>query len=160
MKKLVNPRFKMISVDHSATSILHQIQNNISFEEAMTMKDRLKATIVGHKSALGVSWNQTLHAEKKNARICLVREKAGNDFLFLVNPHIIKYSQETSTMKEGCLSVLNEEVEKERSMMITLKHLTKEGWVEEAYSGFLARVIQHEVDHLNGITILDKGEKK
>ena len=41
-------------------------------------------------------------------------------------------------------------------MSITIRHLTKEGWVEEAYSGFLARLIQHEVDHLDGVLFVER----
>jgi len=58
-------------------------------------------------------------------------------------------------MKEGCLSVPRKEVKVCRPKSITIQYLTKEGLVAEKVSGFQARIIHHEYDHLEGKIILD-----
>jgi peptide deformylase len=74
-----------------------------------------------------------------------------------INPEIVHYSEETEISEEGCLSVpgLSERVK--RSLSVTIKYMD-ENWQEhtETYSGFPARAIQHEYDHLQGKVYVDK----
>lgn len=74
----------------------------------------------------------------------------------LINPVIIE-SEGESAIEEGCLSVPNFRIKVKRAKHIVVKGYDREGndLVFEA-DGLLATVIQHEVDHLNGITLLDK----
>ena len=76
----------------------------------------------------------------------------------LINPKILSYSSSKSTMEEGCLSVPNEyyNVERPNEIVVEFTNLKNEVQKIDA-SGLFARCIQHEIDHLNGITILDKG---
>lgn len=69
----------------------------------------------------------------------------------LINPRIMSYSQDKTKMFEACLSIPGEEVEVERSNSIWV--LNNGETVE--YKGIIARAVQHEVDHLNGILITD-----
>lgn len=74
-----------------------------------------------------------------------------------INPKILKISKEKSTKEEGCLSLPNFYTNVERSKKITVEYQDKNGEEQKIKtSGFLARVIQHETDHLNGILIIDK----
>ena len=58
---------------------------------------------------------------------------------------------------EGCLSIPGIQVEVKRSESVTLKYSTLDGSEkEEEFDGLLARAIQHEIDHLNGIFIVDR----
>ena len=58
---------------------------------------------------------------------------------------------------EGCLSIPGIQVEVKRSESVTLKYSTLDGSKkEEEFDGLLARAIQHEIDHLNGIFIVDR----
>ena len=58
---------------------------------------------------------------------------------------------------EGCLSIPGIQVEVKRSESVTLKYNTLDGSEkEEEFDGLLARAIQHEIDHLNGIFIVDR----
>lgn len=84
-----------------------------------------------------------------------------NDRVFY-NPKIIDFSQKMVPYTEGCLSYPNESVELERPDTIMLEYQTAEGkFIAEYFSNLEARVIQHEVDHLNGITMHDrKSENK
>ena len=76
-----------------------------------------------------------------------------------INPEIIKFSPETSIAEEGCLSLPNIYGEVERSEKITLKAVNFEGKrIKTKAYGLLARVIQHETDHLDGILFIDKAK--
>lgn len=74
-----------------------------------------------------------------------------------INPEIIEFSSETEIAEEGCLSVpgLSERVK--RSLSVTIRYFD-ENWQEhtETYTGFPARAIQHEYDHLLGTVYVDK----
>jgi len=79
-----------------------------------------------------------------------------NKFYVMFNPVITKKSEETSTLEEGCLSVPEEYVEIERSEIITIEALDRKGKkVKIRAFGILARIFQHETDHLNGKLITD-----
>lgn len=74
----------------------------------------------------------------------------------LVNPEIQKRSGPNTRQEEGCLSIPGLQVEVPRAHQIKLHYQTLEGEprTREA-AGFIARVIQHEVDHLEGKLIVD-----
>lgn len=75
----------------------------------------------------------------------------------LINPEIIKASQETSIEMEGCLSIPNVAGNVERSNSITIKAMNRYGEpIKIDAKDFLARIYQHEIDHLNGILYIDK----
>lgn len=74
----------------------------------------------------------------------------------MINPVIKKESKETSIYTEGCLSLPNLEVEISRPASITVYYQDIEGKnISLTADGLLARAIQHEVDHLNGIIFTD-----
>ena len=74
-----------------------------------------------------------------------------------INAHITEKSGDLVLMTEGCLSIpnLREEVNRESRIRITYYD---ENWEfhDEVYEGYLARIIQHEYDHLDGILFTDK----
>jgi peptide deformylase len=75
----------------------------------------------------------------------------------LVNPEIIWRSEEVEADFEGCLSIGEVSVEVPRAVAIRVRAQDVEGNpVELAPEGFFARVIQHELDHLDGVLILDR----
>jgi peptide deformylase len=75
----------------------------------------------------------------------------------LVNPEIEWKGDEVETLEEGCLSLPGVGVEVERPIRVRVRAQDEQGvpLVVEA-SGLEARVIQHEVDHLDGVLILDR----
>lgn len=74
-----------------------------------------------------------------------------------INPRILKYSAEKEEDWEGCLSIPGYRGVVPRSKWVTFEALTPEGErVEKTVSGFHARVIQHEVDHINGFFYMDR----
>ena len=77
----------------------------------------------------------------------------------LVNPKIINLSEEIVKGMEGCLSVPNLYGEVERSQSLTVKGQNQHGMkVTIKADGWLARIFQHEIDHLNGILFIDRAE--
>ena len=76
--------------------------------------------------------------------------------VFLANPEIIWKSEETSVLEEGCLSIPGQYAEVERPAKVRVKYLDYEGAEKEMEgSGLIAHVIQHELDHLNGVLFTD-----
>jgi len=83
-------------------------------------------------------------------------DKATHDFTALLNPEIVKYEGEIVSDYEGCLSVHNIYGQVPRHTKIRVKALDLKGnEVRFKAEGFLARVIQHEIDHTNGIVFID-----
>ena len=95
-------------------------------------------------------------------RFVVVNLAEGEPCIPMANVEIAEYGAETEVAGEGCLSLdvlLREQhsVPVERSVDITVRWQDLDGaWQEEAFSGFPARVLQHEVDHLDGILTVDR----
>jgi len=93
-------------------------------------------------------------------RVIVVRSdfehKEDQEFTILINPEIVKYEGEIIADYEGCLSVKDIYGKVRRHSKIRVKALNEKGVpVRFKADGFLARVIQHEVDHTNGIVFVD-----
>lgn len=75
----------------------------------------------------------------------------------VINPRITHTSPETTPGVEGCLSIPGLVGEVERSSSVTVEGLNREGnSFKMKASGWLARIFQHEIDHLNGVLFTDK----
>ena len=95
----------------------------------------------------------------KNIQLFVVNPKLSKKYIF-INPEIIKISKKTEAMEEGCLSLPNVFVKKERAKSIKIKAVDENGkQFKLKANDMLARVIQHEMDHLIGILITDKNSK-
>ncbi|WP_010116905.1 peptide deformylase [Acinetobacter sp. P8-3-8] len=79
------------------------------------------------------------------------------DAITMVNPEIIQKSTQVVLGEEGCLSVPNERGQVERAEQITVEYFTLTGAkIRQEFSGFPARIVQHEVDHLDGILFVER----
>lgn len=77
----------------------------------------------------------------------------------IINPEILHYSDEKVKDWEGCLSVPSMRGLVPRYKQITVRYLDQQGHVrQETLTGFIARIFQHELDHLNGLTFIDQLE--
>ena len=73
-----------------------------------------------------------------------------------INPEIVWSSEERSTYEEGCLSIPEYYAEVERPASVRARFLDRDGRPAEALAeGLLATVLQHEIDHLDGILFID-----
>ena len=74
-----------------------------------------------------------------------------------INPEITEYSKELAEAEEGCLSMPYYWRQIKRAKKVKLKALDENGKkIKFKAKGFLARVLQHEVDHINGLLIKDR----
>lgn len=78
----------------------------------------------------------------------------------MINPEIVKSSAETIIGVEGCLSIPNLVGEVERHAAVQVKGLNRHGKpMKIKADGWLARIFQHEIDHLNGILFPDRAKR-
>jgi peptide deformylase len=78
----------------------------------------------------------------------------------MVNPEIVKTSQETLLGVEGCLSIPGLVGEVERFSAVQVKGLNRRGQpMKVKAEGWLARIFQHEIDHLNGVVFPDRAAR-
>ncbi|MDP3793033.1 MAG: peptide deformylase [bacterium] len=78
-----------------------------------------------------------------------------------INPEITEYSKDNDEMEEGCLSIPEYYVPIKRSKKIKIKFINESGKkMKLKVRGFAARVLQHETDHLNGLTIKTRADEK
>ena len=81
---------------------------------------------------------------------------AGTWLYTLANPEIVKAIKEQEEGEEGCLSIPELHGYVDRAIGVTVQALNRDGKkIRIKATGFLARVLQHEVDHLNGILFTD-----
>lgn len=85
------------------------------------------------------------------------RERVPVPFQVLINPKIVSYSQDTLEFFEGCLSVAGYAAVVGRARAVRVEHLDENGEprVFEAH-GWHARILQHEIDHLQGSLYVDR----
>ncbi len=93
-------------------------------------------------------------------RVVIIRsdfdDKHSRDFTAFVNPEIVKYEGDIVSDYEGCLSVGGVYGKVPRHSKIRVKATTPDGQeIKFKAEGFLARVIQHEIDHTNGLVFID-----
>jgi peptide deformylase len=75
---------------------------------------------------------------------------------FVINPELVWRSETTTVAEEGCLSLPQQFGEVARSDQVRVRYLDRAGEAQEIDAdGLLARCLQHEIDHLNGILFVD-----
>jgi len=90
-------------------------------------------------------------------------DKKDRRFLVLINPEITKFEGKQDEDFEGCLSVKDLYGKIKRYTKVRVKALNSQGKeIRITAEGFLARVLQHEIDHTNGILFVDhlKGQEE
>ena len=93
-------------------------------------------------------------------RLVIVRSdfdnKSTREFMTLINPEVVKYEGEIVADYEGCLSVQHIYGKVPRHTKVRIKAMDLDGnEVRFKAEGFLARVLQHEIDHCNGKVFID-----
>jgi peptide deformylase len=81
----------------------------------------------------------------------------GQPMLCMINPRIVDVSEKTIKLEEGCLTFPGLVLEIERPEFIKVRYSLPNGEVEtKQYVGLTSRIVQHEVDHLNGVLFTSK----
>ena len=90
-------------------------------------------------------------------RVFVVRADDNGTIMALVNPEVVEHGEELETDDEGCLSLQGLLLPVERSVSVTATAKDPEGTdINLRLEGFVARAFQHELDHLDGVLILDR----
>ena len=123
------------------------------FDESLRRQVSRMAGIMGDALGVGLAAPQLGISQ----RLLVYRVGPDAPVIALVNPQIEWWSDELEALDEGCLSIPGIMVDVERPLHVRVKARDEEGVdrVVEA-SGLEARVIQHEMDHLDGVLILDR----
>jgi peptide deformylase len=84
------------------------------------------------------------------------KDEAPKSPLVMVNPEILERSEEMRTHEEGCLSIPDFTAEIERPARTRVSYIDREGKKREAeLEGIWSTLVQHEIDHLNGVLFID-----
>jgi peptide deformylase len=127
----------------------------VSVKEGEEIGVRLLHELRNSNRGIGLAANQI----GINKRVCVINVK---EPLVLINPEIVEKSEETFPFAEGCLSFPNKNAKTERYVSIVVEAENHEGKLSfSASSGdindaFECACVQHEIDHLNGITMFDR----
>jgi peptide deformylase len=123
------------------------------FDAALADEVRRMARLMDDALGIGLAATQlgVMH------RVLVYRVDTEAPLGVLVNPELEYKSDEVETMEEGCLSLPGVGVEVERSTEVRVRAQDETGApITVEASGLEARVIQHEIDHLDGVLILDR----
>lgn len=133
----------------------------VTEETAALVKNMVEASLDWedsrpHEISAALAAVQINHLE----RVVIVRsnfdDKTDREFVTLINPEIVKFEGKIIEDYEGCLSVSNVYGKVGRHSKIRVRALDENGHeIRFKAEGFLARVIQHEIDHTNGVLFID-----
>lgn len=134
--------------------------DNIGSNECLQLVELLLAT--AHKTgAMGIAAPQIFSPK----RIIVVSSQPNERYpnaplmqpLVMINPVIEHCSPETNRDWEGCLSIPGIRASVERSNSVTVSYSDAHNHRQQGhYHGFIARIIQHEIDHLDGTVFIDR----
>ncbi|MQA92178.1 MAG: peptide deformylase [Gemmatimonas sp.] len=128
-------------------------------KEVVEIDDELRTLIAGMYEAMyeaeGVGLAGPQVGVSKRVLVIDVKEEAHPRFT-LINPKIVDLGKETEKDEEGCLSIPGVSALVERFTTVTVEALDEHGQPFRLEAeGLLARCIQHEVDHLDGVLFID-----
>jgi peptide deformylase len=126
-------------------------------EEVVKLVDHMVETMY---SAPGIGLAATQVGVAKQLLVAdIAPRKPESELIVLINPEIVAAEGEV-IIEEGCLSVPEYQAEVKRHEKITVRGLNLKGEeVEIEAEGLLAVVLQHEIDHLNGMLFIDRLSK-
>jgi len=108
------------------------------------------------KRVLVIDLQEPVEHDHAHGEHCDHEHEVVKDPRVFINPEILESSGDLRTYEEGCLSVPDFSAEVRRHAKVLIKGLDREGKPREITGeGLLAVVLQHEIDHLNGILFID-----
>lgn len=149
----------MLKIQLLGSSVLREESTDIEESEFdSSLKELIEKMFKTMKKAKGVGLAAPQIGINKRL---FVTAAPGDENRVFINPKIISYSIQTSTMEEGCLSIPGIWCDVVRPQKVVVSAYDTDGkeFTLKA-SGYLARVIQHEYDHLNGKVFIDYGDEE
>ena len=130
------------------------------FDFSRHSKKEIKELILNMKLAMQKVNGIGLSSNQIGLECRIFIAKPMKKFYVVFNPKIIKSGEETTSLEEGCLSVPGIYGEVQRPDKITVMGFDESGKkIKFKINGLLARVFQHEIDHLNGGLFIDKAKE-
>lgn len=127
--------------------LLARISEPAVKEDWAIAQDLLETLIFHEKSCVGMAANM-IGVFKR-----IIAFNDNGKYVVMMNPRIVKADREYET-KEGCLSLLGDPRPVKRFQKIKVEYQTLDMKLRlKTYEGFTAQIIQHEIDHCNGILI-------
>lgn len=118
----------------------------------------MRETMIAN-NGIGLAANQV----GEDIALFVIDEKLAAEFeapSVYANPEITEYGKDDDVLEEGCLSIPGFWTPVKRAKKIMIKALDEHGdRIKFRARGMLARVLQHETDHLGGVTIRERGAK-
>jgi peptide deformylase len=126
-----------------------------TFDEALSHLAEEMLVAMREQEGVGLAANQVGRLKR-----ILVAATEDEEYV-VVNPVVDEIAEETEKQVEGCLSIPGVQVEVERPTGVTVTGQDATGApLRIEASGLLARILQHEVDHLDGVLILDRTDRE
>lgn len=121
----------------------------------------LAAPQVGLPLQLAVIEDRPEYSKDVPAERLAAREREAVPFLALINPRIVWRSEEQAEFFEGCLSLSGFSALVKRARAVTVEYVDPNGQPQRVEAqGWFARILQHEIDHLNGFLYIDRMEPR
>lgn len=126
--------------------------DNINLNAVTKLYDKMKEVMVDNKG-IGLAAPQI----GESVRAIIIRSECGEHGRFLINPEIISKSKKTDTKIERCLSYPDLKAAVKRHKEVTIQYYCIFDYKikKTHFKDLQARCVQHEIDHLNGITLTD-----
>lgn len=159
---MIDDNLEIIQLGHPNLRRQSQLVSEITTAETQCLLDTLLQFVLS-KNGVGIAAPQ-VNIDKRIFIMCSRPNSRYPDApnmkpTFIINPEIIWRSDDIEKGWEGCLSLPGIRGLVPRHRTIKVRYSTRyEDHVEVEYTGFLARIFQHEFDHLEGIVFIDRVE--
>lgn len=141
----------IVIAPHPALKVVAKPVTSVT-DQVRALLDDMVETMYDDKGC-GLAANQINLLSRMIVMDC---SKEQNQPIKLINPEVLWKSEETWTNKEGCLSFPDAFVDVTRAKKVAVRYLDTRGIEQEqAFDEYWAICVQHEIDHLNGITFID-----
>ncbi|MBF0216452.1 MAG: peptide deformylase [Candidatus Omnitrophica bacterium] len=139
-------------VTFPAQCLRRRTKKVIEFSEDLVISARKMADIMYLNRGIGLAATQV----GIDMRLMVADSGDGEGLLVMINPEIVDRSSDTDAMEEGCLSLPGVTVKVRRPKQVEVKALDLYGKeFSGIYAGLMAKVLQHEIDHLEGVLLID-----
>lgn len=157
----------LLNIARLGNPILRQIAKSVDLSELKSPGSDTHKFIddmidtMRHEGGVGLAAPQVSRSVQMVVLECVDNERyPGRPLIpltILVNPVITQYGEEQVSRWESCLSLIDFRGFVPRSREVTVEYFTREGKkIRMKTGGFLAVILQHEIDHLNGIIFLER----
>jgi peptide deformylase len=158
----LNDTFKKVleacpEITYIGDEVLRKRTQEVSLAEGLAVSEKLISVLKRYRAITG--YGRGLAAPQIGESKSVFVTYVGDEFKIYINPKIIKNSESQNLFVESCLSCGYVSVEVKRSESITIEYTNEKGEIQrQEAGGLLARLLQHEYDHLEGIVNVDKAE--